>query len=331
MVALVVGLAIGFGIPLQTSINSRLRDVFGSPFVSSLISFAIGTVFLAVVTVLAGYPLGVDLSVVESQPLWLWLGGFLGVVYLTSNILLFPRLGSVQTVIFPVLGQILMGLFIDSFGWFRAPVQALTPLRILGSALVLGGVIISVALPGYLARKGKESREVISGPLTKSDITLANPAAPARRILSSFAWRAWGVIAGMMSAAQTAVNGNLGTVLGSPYRAAFISFFIGTVVLLAIVAILHPHITYSAHASLHRWWMWIGGIIGSFFVLGNAYLAPIVGTGFTVVIVLIGLITGSLLVDQYGWCGARKKPVSIVQIIGLLVMIMGVVVIRVLS
>ncbi|MDN6213835.1 MAG: DMT family transporter, partial [Lactiplantibacillus plantarum] len=38
MLAILVGLAIGIGLPMQTSINSRLRNSVGSPFGASLIS-----------------------------------------------------------------------------------------------------------------------------------------------------------------------------------------------------------------------------------------------------------------------------------------------------
>ena len=54
----------------------------------------------------------------STEPWWIWIGGALGVIYLTGNIVLFPKLGSVQTVIMPILGQIVMSMLIDNFGWF---------------------------------------------------------------------------------------------------------------------------------------------------------------------------------------------------------------------
>lgn len=74
--------------------------------------------------------------------------------------------------------------------------------------------------------------------------------------------------------------------------------------------------------------MWIGGVIGALYVLGNVYLVPIVGTGLAVVIVLVGLMTGSLLIDQFGWFASKKNPITGIQLVGLLVMIGGVALIR---
>ncbi|WP_268869681.1 DMT family transporter [Paucilactobacillus suebicus] len=47
MLAIIIGLSIGFGLPIQTSINSRLRKSVGSPFVASMTSFTVGTIFFS--------------------------------------------------------------------------------------------------------------------------------------------------------------------------------------------------------------------------------------------------------------------------------------------
>lgn len=318
MLAIIIGLTIGVGLPMQTSVNSRLRQSLGSPFWASFISFLIGTVFLAVMTLFEQHTLLPALGIVTTQPAWLWLGGLFGVVYLTGNIVLFPKIGSVQTVIMPVLGQILAGLLIDNFGWFHSPVSALTLIRWLGALLVLIGVVITVAGNDWLARKTDQQgyENVIDAPTKGNHLMF---------------WRMFGVFAGMLSASQTAINGHLGMVLNSKVQAAFISFLVGTVALGVIVLGLRLKWQYQRVDDGHNpWWMWLGGFIGSFYVLGNIYLVPLVGTGLAVIIVLVGLMAGSLLIDQFGWLASKRNPVTPIQIIGLLVMIVGVGVVRLL-
>ncbi|KRN98407.1 DMT family transporter [Companilactobacillus kimchiensis] len=312
MLAIIIGLAIGIGLPIQTSINSRLKTSVGSPFVASLISFTLGTTFLAIITLIVDKSLFFPVTIMLKQPLWLWLGGVFGVIYLTANILLFPKLGSVQTVIMPILGQIIMGLLIDDFGLFKSLVKPLTLTRILGAILVLVGVIGSVSI-----------NEIIN---KRHDRVLATTTVQNK----TWPFRLMGILAGMFSASQTAINGHLGVVLQSTVKAAFVSFFVGIVVLIIIVATLHPQIKLLAVNGKNPWWMWIGGLIGAIFVLGNVYLVPIIGTGLAVVIVLVGLITGSLLIDQFGWFDSKKNPITFAQIISLLIMISGVIIIRVL-
>lgn len=74
--------------------------------------------------------------------------------------------------------------------------------------------------------------------------------------------------------------------------------------------------------------MWLGGIVGALFVLGNAFLVPQIGTGLAVVIVLVGLMIGSLLIDQFGWLESQCNPLTLAQLLGLVVMIAGVALIR---
>ncbi|KRO26805.1 DMT family transporter [Lactiplantibacillus fabifermentans] len=309
MLAVLIGLTIGIGLPIQTGINSRLRDSVGSPFVASLVSFTIGTLFLAVITLMRDHSLLFSAQLFTTQPVWLWLGGLFGVIYLTGNILLFPKLGSVQTVIMPVFGQILMGLLIDNFGWFAAHRDPLTVTRGLGAGLVLIGVIGTVALSSWLANRQANAA------------TVATP--------GLWLWRGAGIFTGMLSATQTAVNGRLGVVLASSVKAALVSFFVGAVALLLIVLVTRVPLKVTTPATGHNpWWMWTGGLIGALYVLGNTVLVPLVGTGLAVVIVLVGLMAGSLVIDQFGWLGATKHPINMVQLSGLLVMIAGVAMIR---
>jgi len=307
MLAIMIGLVIGIGLPIQTSINSRLKVSLGSPFLASLTSFTVGTILLAIITLIADHSLFFPLKMFTEQPVWLWIGGVFGVTYLTANILLFPKLGSVQTVIMPVLGQIIMGLIVDNFGLFYSLKDPLTLIRILGAILVLLGVIGAVSINELINKRHHKMDSESSG---------------------LFIWRLFGIIAGMLSAAQAAINGHLGAVLHSTVKAAFFSFLIGTLCILVIVIITRPKLQMIKSEKGNPWWMWIGGIIGALYILGNVYLVPIVGTGLSVVIILLGLMIGSLMIDQFGILESKKNPITLAQIISLLVMICGVVIIR---
>ncbi|ETY74263.1 membrane protein [Lactiplantibacillus fabifermentans T30PCM01] len=307
MIAVLIGIVIGVGLPLQTSINSRLKDSLGTPFLASLVSFFIGSVFLAIVTLILDHSILFSSSLFSREPVWIWAGGFLGVIYLTVNILLFPKLGSVQTVIFPVLGQILMGLIIDNYGLFNSTRQKVTVTRILGALLVLVGVVCIV--------KTNRFSKVVAKKLSASGIWL---------------WRLIGMVAGMGSAAQTAINGHLGVVLGSSVKAAFISFLVGTVTLVIANLLLQPKLQIVQGEHGNPWWMWLGGVFGGLFVAGNAYLVPSLGTGLAVVVILVGQMSGGLVVDQFGLLESAKNPITLLKIVGIIVMLIGVGIIRLL-
>nr|WP_268872510.1 DMT family transporter [Lactiplantibacillus fabifermentans] len=139
-----------------------------------------------------------------------------------------------------------------------------------------------------------------------------------------------GMVAGMGSAAQTAINGHLGVVLGSSVKAAFISFLVGTVTLVIANLLLQPKLQIVQGEHGNPWWMWLGGVFGGLFVAGNAYLVPSLGTGLAVVVILVGQMSGGLVVDQFGLLESAKNPITLLKIVGIIVMLIGVGIIRLL-
>ncbi len=306
MLAILFGVFTGALLPLQTSVNNRLRRSVGAPLMASFLSFLVGTGALLIVTwITSGHPYP-SLALTSGQPWWVFTGGMLGVLVLTGNILLFPRVGSVQTVILPITGQIITGLAIDAFGLFGGPQLVLGWLRILGAMLVLGGAL---AVIGAFRR----------------------PAVPEAAIPGIWLWRLLGLAMGAAAATQISVNGRLGTVLGSAVEAALVSFTVGALTLLILLFLTRtPWRGISGAGESNPWWMWIGGLLGATIIFGTALLGPILGTGMTVVLMLLGMMTASLIIDTFGLLGAEKRRVTWVQLLGLAVIITGVMMIRIL-
>ena len=308
---LLIGFAVGMGLSFQTSINGRLRKSVKSPFLTSLISFAVSTVFITVMAWIMTDSLWIPPSFFESHPWWIWLGGVLGLIFLTGNILLVPKLGAVQTVIFPVLGQILAGVLVDEFGLFGAPLVPMNAVKLGGTLLVIAGVLGVVLFSNQQAIKSQSSAIKTAG---------------------LWGWRILGIGTGSCSALQITINGQLGVALNSAFHAAFVSFIVGVVSLFIIVCIQHPKLAVDRpEAGKNPWWMWIGGFLGALYVLGNAFIGPQIGTGTAVVVGLLGLMTAGLIIDQTGILQSPRKPVSWQQIVSLCAMFGGVCMIRLLN
>ena len=304
--SIILGFLAGVGLPIQTSVNTRLRKKVGSPYNASLVSFVVALLFLSALLLITGQGLHIPLAQLLNEPAWIWIGGICGLVFLTGNILLFSKLGGVQTVVLPVLGQILMGLIIDNFGLFYSQKTPLSVFRIAGAVMVILGVVLV-----SMAKENKTASEK----LQKSEST------------TLWIWRAFGIFAGMLSATQIAVNGYLGKVVGSPIKASAISFTVGIIFLAIICIVLHfkngKSESFKNESAKNPWWMWIGGILGGLYILANVYLSRIVGTGMTVIILLIGSTTGGILVDHFGMFESPKKPINAQKILGVLTMILG--------
>lgn len=338
---LLLGLA-GMGLPFQTGINALLKRRVGSPYTAALISFVVALIFLLLLLTATGQEWSLPAAALEGAPLWIWAGGLCGAIFLTGNILLHARLGSVQTIVLPVMGQILMGLIIDTYGYFHAAQTPLSLLRIVGAILVVGGALtVSLA-------KENGGTSVIPTTAKATANTSANAPIKTSEINSSasmtlWLWRLFGVFAGMMSATQVAVNGYLGHLLTSPVKASVISFVVGVIVLALIciglaitskksstTANSNSNTTAKANNGQLPWWIWFGGILGAFFVLGNVYLAALLGTGMTVVVLLITGTTGGLIVDHFGLFRSPVKPINGMKVLGIIAMIAGAALIKLL-
>ncbi|MBC1520066.1 DMT family transporter [Listeria aquatica] len=137
------GVLAGMMLPVQTSVNNRLKGYTQSPFIASFISFAVGSTVLLLLTLLTFHNFGIIPEAIAANPWWIWFGGgALGIIFLTNNILLLPRLGSALTVMVTVCGQMVMAILIDQFGWFNLPVHELNLERLLGMALMFFGVFL---------------------------------------------------------------------------------------------------------------------------------------------------------------------------------------------
>lgn len=131
------------------------------------------------------------------------------------------------------------------------------------------------------------------------------------------------VLIGAMLPLQGLVNARLGIQTGGPVAAAFISFLVGTALLgLYLLATRTP-------ISLHgapKWpaWIWLGGALGAIYVACFTLLIPRIGAAGMVCLAVLGQVTASLLLDQFGVLQA-PKPVDALRILGALLVLAGVV------
>jgi transporter family-2 protein len=140
--SLAAALLVGLMIAAQPGINAQLSARLGSPLQASLVSFLVGTLALALVALTAGPGLPRP-AAVFGAPAWLWLGGgLLGATFVTTAVIVAPRVGAANWIALVVAGQMLGSLALDHFGWLGFRTVEVSPSRWLGLALVVGGVLL---------------------------------------------------------------------------------------------------------------------------------------------------------------------------------------------
>lgn len=82
-------------------------------------------------------------SAIWEVPWWQYIGGALGVPVLAGMAFALARTGTFAGLVSLLLGQLAMGILVDQFGLFQAPVHPITLPRILGFVFVVIGVWFS--------------------------------------------------------------------------------------------------------------------------------------------------------------------------------------------
>jgi transporter family-2 protein len=279
-------LVVGGLLAVQAAANVQLAGAVGSPFGGSTLQLAIGAAVLALAAA-AGGSLGA-LDGIGNADGWELLGGLGSALYITSGILLFPRLGAVVTVALWIAGQMVGSLALDWTGWLGVAPRDPSPADLVGVALVVVGA-------GMVAR-------VQRGPDAQS------------LVRSRAAWLSLAIVAGAALPVQGAVNAELRTELDAILAVATISFVVATASMALVLALaLATRATARPRASGLRtlpWWGWLGGMIGATYVTAVFSMIPEIGTAPTIALTVGGQQLASVAVDRFGLLGLQRRSIS---------------------
>lgn len=132
---------VGGLIALQAPINAGLGRSTGT-FAAALVSFGVGTLFLASIVVVSGKAGGV---VEASNVEWYYLlGGLLGAAYVFTALVLVDEIGAGGVAAATVTGQLTLSVILDRLGVLGLEQTPLSWERLLGVALLLAGTYLVV-------------------------------------------------------------------------------------------------------------------------------------------------------------------------------------------
>lgn len=138
---LIAALISGALVPLQAGANAALGRALGHPLWATIISLAVSAI--CVVPVLLALRIsGPSIARLAGQPKWIWIGGIVGVIYITAALLLAPKMGAASFMTAVIAGQILASMAIDYYGLVGFEAKSITGPRLMGAALVVAGVLV---------------------------------------------------------------------------------------------------------------------------------------------------------------------------------------------
>ena len=143
-----------------------------------------------------------------------------------------------------------------------------------------------------------------------------------------FGLLAYAFLAGSLLPVQAGLNMQLAKNLGHPLLGALASFFIGTIVLIAYALLTGVKVPGPSQLSSSPYWMWIGGIMGAFYVAATVILSPRLGAATTIALFVAGQMLTSIMLDHHGIVGFPAHPANIWRMLGAALVVMGVILIR---
>jgi transporter family-2 protein len=291
---LLAALLIGCLLAVQASANLQLTTAVGTPYGGATVQLWFAVALLAVLTIGAGA--AGALAGVGTVPAWYLLAGLASPLYITSGILLFPRLGALAAGGLFVTGQVFASVLIDVFGLFGNPV------RPLGWGVVIGAVAV---LAGIIA--------VVRGP------RLPQRTAPG--------WLVLGVLAGAALPVQGAINARLRAALVEPLAVALVSFAVAaltnTIVLAVLLVIGRTPRPRLAGVRRMPWWGWLGGACAVAYVTGTFLLIPAIGAAVTVALTVTGQQLAAAAIDARGWFRLPRRAITVPRVAGLVLLVTG--------
>lgn len=254
---------------LQSRLNGGLGATIDNGILAAAISFGLGLVLIATVTLLS--PNGragigrLQRGVREQGfPVWALLGGVCGAFFVFSQGFTVGLLGVALFTVGVVGGQVVGGLVLDRVGLGPGGVVKPTLPRVFGAVLA----VFAVAISAWTGMSGSSTIVLLALPL----------------------------LAGLGVSFQSAVNGLVRSVSRSALTATLLNFVTGTTVLVVAAAVVVGVRGWPTDWP-GEWWWYAGGPLGCIFIALSAIFVRAAGVLLLSMSNVAGQLVGALVVD----------------------------------
>jgi transporter family-2 protein len=132
---------LGIVLAVHLAMNGKVGSVLNNPRVGNALFWCIGALG-AVAIGLTGWETGALQPLKLVHPVLLT-AGILGACLVFAIAWLIPQVGAGPVMITLLAGQVVGGLIMSHFGWLGSPVQPVTPVKVLGVLVMIGGVVLA--------------------------------------------------------------------------------------------------------------------------------------------------------------------------------------------
>jgi uncharacterized membrane protein YdcZ (DUF606 family) len=137
----------GCAVILSLVINSKLAEKIGI-FQGSLVNYTVGLLFSTLVLIFNYKHINMAIELFIDIPFWVYLGGFIGVIVLSINNIVIPKIPTIYSTLLLFIGQLSMGMLIDFVIG-----NTISMGKIAGGLLILSGMLYNF----YVDKKASDN------------------------------------------------------------------------------------------------------------------------------------------------------------------------------
>ena len=132
-------------------------------------------------------------------------------------------------------------------------------------------------------------------------------------------------VAGALIPVQAAANAALSKSLqGNVAFAALTLFVVAGAVSAGAALLAGGQMPTAAALRAAPWWSYLGGVIVAFYVFTITFLAPRLGVGTAISLIVTGQIVAALTIDHFGLLRSLTFPLTPTRLVGAVLMAVGV-------
>jgi bacterial/archaeal transporter family-2 protein len=138
---LLAAVLLGILVSFQPLLNGVLGRAIGSPYSAAAISIFVAA--MGALVMLFFVDRGeISHANLTAVPWWIYMAGLIGTVFVAGSVVIAPVTGALVLFLCIVAGQLIGAALADHFGILGLALRPISPARLAGLALVVGGVVL---------------------------------------------------------------------------------------------------------------------------------------------------------------------------------------------
>ncbi|KAI8899458.1 hypothetical protein BC833DRAFT_585707 [Globomyces pollinis-pini] len=308
------------------TLGGKTSFIFASTF-----SYGVGVIFLSILW-LVDSKMGSDVAMynLPKVPWWSWFGGVCGASAVLLLTISTPRLGASIVISCLISMQMISSVVFDSFGLVGFRQVTPTPLKLVGSVLLIVSILVISIEPKVKSIPNDDLEKDNQKSDLKDDVPIGDVPIHVTSFNGYMIFAA--LSAGTLLTMSAGMAGQVALHSSNTFS-SFLTQISGTLTLCVYLLVdwmIYKHkFQISTAMKILPLWAWFGFIGSTFFVAISTFYASKLGSVMFTAFLIAGQVPTALICDQFGIMGVPLKKTTIQRVIGIILLLVSVILVTI--